>query len=267
MKRYILAVLWQVCLFLPLSAQSLSERPITRSTLYGTGTLNLYDTYLSPVEYSGMQLRLLRESTRQTPWLDGRVSRQVIFQGYLGMAENAAATASELSGMVNWNYALHHRFALFDGRLRLFVGPMVQLHGGFIYNTRGGNNPAQARLYANLAASGMACYHLPFQRLPVSLRYQVDAPLVGVMFSPQYGQSYYEIFSLGHADGVVHFTSLGNQPSLRHWFTVDAQFRRFTLRVGYLADMQQARVGGLRSHDYSHSFLIGLVKTLYVPVK
>ena len=40
------------------------------------------------------------------------------------------------------------------------------------------------------------------------------------------------------------------------------KFRRFTLRVGYMADMQQARVNGLRSHDYSHSFMVGLVKKL-----
>ena len=37
------------------------------------------------------------------------------------------------------------------------------------------------------------------------------------------------------------------------------KFQKFTLRVGYMADMQQARANGLRSHDYSHSFMLGLV--------
>lgn len=266
MMRKAFATLLLACLAGTLSAQKNDCRPITRSTMYGAGTVNLYDTYLSPLEYSGVQARVLRESTRMMPWWDGNISRQTLFQGYMGLAQNPAETADELAGMVNWNYALHYNFSLMENRLRLLVGPMLQLHGGFLYNTRNGNNPAQAKLYANLAASGMAIYHIPWKRMPVTLRYQVDAPLLGAMFSPEYGQSYYEIFSLGHSDGTIHFTSLHNQPSLRHWLTADLQFRPFTLRLGYMADMQQSRIGGLRTHDYSHSFMIGLVKKL-VPVK
>lgn len=265
MKRTLLSLLL-VGLTGLLSAQTGREHPIVRTTMYGAGMVNLYDTYLSPLEYRGEQLRVLRESTRMTQWLDGHVSRQTLFQGHLAMADNPAETASELAGMVNWNYALHYNFSLLDGRLTLAAGPMWQLHGGFLYNTRGGNNPAQAKLYTNVAASGMVKYDIPWKRLPLQLRYQLDMPLLGVMFSPQYGQSYYEIFSLGHTDGIVHFTSLHNQPSLRHWLTADMQFRTFTLRVGYMADMQQSRVGGLRTHDYSHSFMVGLVKKL-LPVK
>lgn len=261
MKRPLLILLF-ACLAGILPAQEETKRPITRSTMYGAGVVNLYDTYLSPLEYTGVQARVLRESTRMTRWFDGNISRQTLFQGYIGMADNPAETASELAGMVNWNYALHYNFSLMDGQLRLLAGPMVQLHGGFLYNTRNGNNPAQAKLYANLAASSMAVYHIPWKRMPVTLRYQVDTPLLGLMFSPTYGQSYYEIFSLGHTDGIVHFTSLHNQPSLRHWLTADLAFRPFTLRLGYMADMQQSRVGGLRTHDYSHSFMVGLVKKL-----
>ena len=265
MKRFWIVILLAGTIA-PLSAQKECNRPIVRSTMYGGGFSNLYDTYLSPVEYTGVQARVLRESSRMTRWFDGNVSRQTIFQGYVGMTENPAGTANELSGMVNWNYALHYNFHLFDGQLRLLAGPMAQLHGGFIYNTRNGNNPAQAKFYANLAASGMAIYHIPWKRVPITLRYQLDAPLLGLMFSPTYGQSYYEIFSLGHTDGIIHFTSLHNQPSLRHWLTTDMKFRSFTLRLGYMADMQQSRVSGLRTHDYSHTFMVGLVKKL-LPVK
>ena len=249
-----------LCLLLvSVGLRAQDANPVTRSTMYGLGGVNLYDTYLSPMEYTGVQVRVLRESSRMTPWMDGNVSRQVLFQGYMAAAENRAETASELAGMVNWNYALHYNFSLFEDRLTLLVGPMAQLHGGFVYNTRNSNNPAQARLYVNLAVSSMAQYRIPWKHCPLVLRYQVDAPCLGVMFSPQYGQSYYEIFSLGHADGTVVCTSFHNQPSLRHWLTADMTFRKFTLRAGYMADMQQARVNGLRSHDYSHTFMLGLV--------
>ena len=126
------------------------------------------------------------------------------------------------------------------------------------------NNPAQAKLYTNVAASGMALYNINWKRCPITLRYQVDVPVMGVMFSPEYGQSYYEIFSLGHTEGTVHFTSLHNQPTMRHWLTADVNFRKLTLRVGYMADMQQTSVGGLKSHDYSSSFMVGFVKNLRI---
>ena len=259
-SRNIIVSLWLWLVSVGLCAQE--ARPVIRSTMYGLGAVNLYDTYLSPMEYNGVQVRVLRESSRLTPWMDGKVSRQVMFQGHVATAENKAETASELAGMVNWNYALHYNFRCLDERLRWAIGPMAQIHGGFLYNTRNSNNPAQAKLYANLAASGMAIYHTPWKRVPITLRYQLDAPLLGLMFSPTYGQSYYEIFSLGHTDGIIHFTSLHNQPSLRHWLTADMKFRNFTLRLGYMADMQQSRIGGLRTHDYSHTFMIGLVKKL-----
>lgn len=262
MKRGLLAFVafcWMAC---SLSAQEKGGRPITRSTMYGVGVANLYDTYLSPVEYKGKQVRVLRESSRMEPWWGGRVSRQTLFQGHLALTDNPTETANELAGMVNWNYALHYNIPLFDGRLRLLVGPMMQMHGGFLYNTRNGNNPAQAKLYTSVAASGMVLYNINWKRSPITLRYQVDVPVMGIMFSPEYGQSYYEIFSLGHTDGTIHFTSLYNQPSMRHWLTADVNFGKITLRVGYMADMQQASVGGLKSHDYSSSFMVGLVRKL-----
>ena len=256
-SRNIIVSLWLWLVSVGLCAQE--ARPVIRSTMYGLGAVNLYDTYLSPMEYNGVQVRVLRESSRLTPWMDGKVSRQVMFQGHVATAENRAETASELAGMVNWNYALHYNFRCLDERLRWTIGPMAQIHGGFLYNTRNSNNPAQAKLYANLAASAIVAYSLPWKWLPVEVRYQLDVPFMGEMFSPQYGQAYYEIFSLGHADGTVCFTSFHNQPTWRHWLTADMKFQKFTLRVGYMADMQQARANGLRSHDYSHSFMLGLV--------
>lgn len=250
-----------------LSAQSMDKigtRPITRSTMYGAGSINLYDTYLSPLEYVGAQMRVVRESNRMTPWLDNKFSRQVLFQGHLASANNPAETASELAGMVNWNYALHYNLSFCHNQLQLLVGPMLQLHSGFTYNTRNGNNPAQARFSTNLAASVAIQYQIPWRVSPLSFRYQLDAPFFGIMFSPQYGQSYYEIFSLGHSAGTIVCTSLHNQLTLRHWLTADVTLRHCTIRMGYMADMRQSHVNELRAHDYSHSFLIGIVKRLTI---
>lgn len=238
-------------------------RYITRSTMYGMGCMQVLDTYLSPIEYNGTQVNLLRESSRRTRILQGKVSTQTIFQGNIGLAENPSATGNELTGLLNWNYALHYNFGNISDRLRFAIGPMAQIHGGFIYNTRNSNNPAQAKCYINLAASGMISYQVPWNAFPIKLRYQLDVPLLGAMFSPQYQQSYYDIFSLGHYDGNVVFTSLHNQPSMRSWFTSDLPFRTFTLRLGYMADLHQSKVNNIKCHTYSHAFMIGIVKHLY----
>ncbi|MDR0962225.1 MAG: DUF3316 domain-containing protein [Mediterranea sp.] len=242
-----------------LSSQQLRSQEITRATLYGAGFANVYDTYLSPQEYKGVDFRISRESTRMTSWMQGRISRQTLFQIDLGYTHNRVDNNNTFSGLANWNYGLHYNFPL-TANFRLLAGALIDLNGGFVYNLRNGNNPASARAYANLDASGMAVWNLRIKRYPITLRYQLNLPVAGVMFSPHYGQSYYEIFSLGNADGVVKFTSLHNQPSLRQMLTADFPVGKLNMRLAYLWDAQQSSVNDIRTHTYSHVFMIGVVK-------
>jgi len=238
------------------------HRYVTRATSYGVGFTNVFDTYLSPQEYKGIDFRLSRETIRMTKRFDGNVSVQNFFQADLGYTHNRADNNNTFSGLVNWNYGLHYQFRLTEN-FKLLAGGLLDLNGGFVYNLRNSNNPASARAYINLDASGMAIWHLKVKHYPLTLRYQVNLPVIGMLFSPHYGQSYYEIFSLGHASGVVRFTSLHNQPSLRQMFTVDLPIGKTNLRFSYLADLQQYKVNHLKTHTYSHVFMVGVVKELY----
>ena len=238
------------------------ERFVTRATLYGAGFTNLYDTYLSPQEYCGIDFRVMRESMRPTTWAHGRWSRQSLFQASLSYAHNHVDNNNTFGALANWNYGLHYHFPL-TPRFRLLAGGLADLNGGFLYNLRNGNNPVSARAYVNLDASGMAVWDVRVKRYPFRLRYQLIVPVLGVLFSPHYGQSYYEIFSLGNGRGVVKCTSLHSQPSLRQLLTGDVPVGTVTMRVGYVCDLQQSRVNGLRTHAYSHAFMVGLVKELY----
>lgn len=232
---------------------------IVRATLYGVGTANIFDTYLSPQEYKGIDFRISRESMRMTRLMDGNVSRQTFFQADVAYTHNRVDNNNTLAFLANWNYGWHYHFRLTDN-FKLLAGPMADLNGGFVYNMRNGNNPAQARAYVNLDASGMAIWDLRIGRYPLTLRYQLNVPVAGVMFSPHYGESYYEIFSLGNSGGVIKFTSLHNQPSLRQMLTADFPVSRVRMRLAYLWDAQQARVNGLKMHAYSHVFMVGVVK-------
>ncbi|MDE7085209.1 MAG: DUF3316 domain-containing protein, partial [Prevotella sp.] len=130
-----------------------------------------------------------------------------------------------------------------------------------IYNTSNSNNPAQARAALNLMPTGVASYRFSLFGKPFQARYELNLPLCGIRFSPHYGQSYYEIFSRGDNDHNVVATSFVTAPEWRQLITLDAQLsRRITLRVGYLGNMQQARINGLHQHIYTHRFLIGFTR-------
>lgn len=242
---------------------SARTRFVTRATMYGVGYTNVFDTYLSPQEYKGIDFRVSRESMRMTRWMDGNVSLQSFFQADLGYTHNHIDNNNSFSALANWNYGLHYNFPI-TSNFKLLAGGLLDLNGGFVYNLRNGNNPAQARAYINLDASGMAIWDLRIKHYPISLRYQINLPLMGVMFSPNYGQSYYEIFTLGNWGGVINFTSLHNQPSLRQMLTVDFPVGRAKMRLAYLWDAQQSKVNNIRTHTYSHVFMVGFVKELFL---
>lgn len=266
MKQTVLASLLYLLCFLPLHAQEDSlhtTRYVMRSTLFGAGFNNVMDTYLSPLEYTGPEIRILHERMRMTRLMDGNVSTQSIFQINASYTENISKTAKMYYGLVNWSYALHYQFRI-NEHLKILAGPMIDLNGGVIYNERNSNNPAQAKAYGNIAASAMAVYKFRIKEYPLTLRYQANLPLMGVMFSPEYGESYYEIFSLKNGGKNVIFTSLHHTPSLRQMLTLDFPIRSTIIRAGYLCDIQQSKANNLKTHSYSHDFMIGFVRNLYL---
>lgn len=240
-----------------------ANRFVMRANMIGIGVTNQLDTYLSPASYTGTEFRYLHEHMRMTRWMEGKVSVQSIFQLNFSNSTNKRGNGSVWAGMANWSYGWHYQQTL-SKNLKVLYGPLVDLNGGFIYNLRNSNNPAQARAYGNIDASAAVIYKFKIGNLPLVARYQLNLPLLGVMFSPEYGQSYYEIFDLKYKGKNVLFTSLHNQPSLRQFLTLDVPIHTTNLRVGYVCDTQQAHVNQLKNHSWSHVFMIGIVKNVYL---
>ena len=227
--------------------------------MFGIGGTNRLETYLSPLEYTGPEVRFMRESIRMTRMWGGRVSTQQFYEGNFSYSKNPTKDSKYLSGDIDWRIGWHYNWTPLPA-LRLMAGLQTGLSCGFVYNTSNGNNPAQGKLSTNIAASGMAIYRFNWLRRRFSVRYQFDMPLAGLMFSPNYGQSYYEIFSLGHYDRNVCFTWPGNAPCFSQLLTVDVPIGSGTLRLGYRCDIRQSHVNNLKSHTWSNLFMIGFVK-------
>lgn len=260
---FILIVL--TCLPTRIQAQDSLQatRHVMRSVMIGAGHNNTFETYLSPLEYEGPEVRFAYETMRMTRLMDGNVSAQNLFQLHASYTENISQTNHTYGGLVNWSYALHYQFRPAKG-LKILFGPMLDLNAGVVYNRRNSNNPAQAKAYGGLGASGMLIYRFRIKNYPLTVRWQANLPLLGVMFSPEFGESYYEIFSLGNGGRNVVFTSLHNNSSLRQLLTLDFPVGNTVMRVGYVCDLQQAKVNNLKSHTYSHDFMIGVVRNLYL---
>ena len=261
LRLCVLILIVLTCLPTRIQAQDSLQatRHVMRSVMIGAGHNNTFETYLSPLEYEGPEVRFAYETMRMTRLMDGNVSAQNLLQLHASYTENISQTNHTYGGLVNWSYALHYQF-----RPAILFGPMLDLNAGVVYNRRNSNNPAQAKAYGGLGASGMLIWKFRIKNYPMTLRYQANLPLLGAMFSPEFGESYYEIFSLGNGGRNVVFTSLHNNPSLRQLLTLDFPVGNTVMRVGYVCDLQQAKVNNLKSHTYSHDFMIGVVRNLYL---
>ena len=243
------------------------ERVITNSKMIGWGATNILDSYLSPEEYTGLDLRYISHTLRQRE--GSHMIHELIHQGNIAYVNNRAKNGREIAGNYNFQYGLHYLLGTWElGRneLQLEAGGNAELNLGFLYNTRNSNNPAQARAFINMMPVAALTYnfHHPFRSSDYRdfrLRYEVGMPLVGLMFSPNYGQSYYEIFSKGNYDHNLVPTYIGNAPSLRHFLTLDFPLWRATFRIGYQGEYLQAHVNKIKYHTYTHALLLGVTKT------
>jgi len=240
-------------------AQEETKLPLTYQSLsVGMGQSSAYDSYLSPLKYSGYTIGLAGERMKTTGLLKSRISTQHLFHLEFANTENPSKSANTYVGSVNYNYGMYYRFDPIQ-KLQLFAGLQGDALLGFVYNLRNGNNPANAKANLDLNVSGMAAYQFHIKRQAVQLRYQINVPFVGALFSPEFGQSYYEI-SLRDGNPLVHFAAWHNRFALRNIFSVELPLDFCTLRLSAMNWLYETRVNDLNTQLISNSIYVGVSK-------
>lgn len=230
--------------------------------MVAVGYTNRLDTYLSPINYKGTDVRFISDvmRKRKCAW-----DTKLTHDAGLDQTHNYADNAQTLSGHYDFAFSMMHRWTFHDDNVTLRLGGMSELYLGFAYNMRNtANNPAQGYVSLHIGGAGMVTYTTPIRikKRSVSVSYEARLPLVGMMFSPNYGQSYYEIFSRDNYDHNVVVNTIAT-PSFRQMLSVDVPVWKSTdVRIGYLNDIRQATPNNLKQHIYTHSFVFGILQKL-----
>ena len=229
------------------------------------GTANSLDTYLSPLTYRGTELRFTSQvvhNRKERNWT------HTLTHG-LRLARESMRTNDgvRLEGgydlSCSWQRKIVNRTVGYWGRLMVTAGAGVDATVGFRYNAQNSNNPAQAEAAVCFTPAMAADWRFFLvspksgRRHTLGLRYEAAVPLVGMMFSPAFGQSYYEIFSRGNYDHNLCTIWVGNAPSLRQRLLFNFKLLKRHFFMGYEGDYRQAKVNNIKYHRYTNAAVLG----------
>lgn len=220
------------------------------------GYAAVHDSYLTPITYDGLDLGLSIEATR--PLRQGRWLWQLGVGADYNYVENPAQNNDLHKLMGDIAYSMQRTWkGVLSPKLNLAAGPMAQVRAGIVYDAVNSNNPVTVRAHANLGAAAMAWFNTRLGRKPVTLRYQLQVPVMGVFFAPEYDESYYEIY-LGNHRNLAHLGWWGNRLDMTHYLGADFKMGKRQLRLGYRARLEHWTVNHLHVHDVSHALVLGL---------
>ena len=220
------------------------------------GYASVHDSYLTPITYDGINLALGYEASR--PCKQGNWLWQFNVGADYNYVENPAGNNELHKLMGDLSFGMRRQWrGVFTPKLDLSVGPMTGLRAGIVYNAVNSNNPVTARAHWNLGFATAAAFNTRLGRKPVTLRYQLQLPVAGVFFAPEYDESYYEIY-LGNHKNLAHLGYWGNRFDMTNYLRADLNMCKVMIRIGYRNRLEHWTVNHLHVHDFTHSLVLGI---------
>jgi len=249
-----------LCCSLTAVAQDDMNASLPRLSMFTVegGYASIHDSYLTPITYDGAGLGLGYEAMRPARFSPDKWLWQLQVGADYNYVENPARNNDLHKVMGNILFDMQRAWrGVLHPRLGFAAGPMTQLRAGIVYDAVNSNNPVTVHAHWNVGATGMAWFDTRMWRLPVTLRYQVQLPVMGVFFAPEYDESYYEIY-LGNHKNLAHMGWWGNRVDMTHYLGVDMHLGGTTLRVGYRTRLEHWNANNLKVHDFGHALVLGI---------
>lgn len=210
------------------------EHTVSNKWTFSLGNIKLADSYLSNQEYSGLAYGLKGQhgayyhNTTQVSW-------HFFEKIKAGQLINASYSAAILYGSANIGFGSHYIFKdIFKG-FSIKTGAIIDAYAGIKYQNRNVNNPVSSDIQLQLLASLAAEYCYVWKNFGLHFGYSLSAPILGGMFIPQMGQSYYEIYldNYSNLNKVVHFSSFHNMYGINGLLSCNLIFKGFTLNLSF----------------------------------
>lgn len=239
------------------TARELPVRLVSSAWMAEIGSSHIANTYLSPEKYAGQRYALTYSRLQA---MKGSLDRCI--QGWdLGVAfdrtKNRAGNSTMPSATISGSWRMMRRWHLPSG-FQVGIGGYTGAEFGALYLSRNSNNPAQALAAVCVGPEAFAQWSGQLKRTPIALRWQVSSPLLGAFFCQNYGELYYEI-QLGNRRDLIHCAWPGSRRAVKSLLSVDFNFGRSTLRLGYRFGAMSARANNITTRMISHCAVVGVV--------
>jgi hypothetical protein len=244
---------------LNLNAQNAENKKYLLTNYLNTtevSALSLTDPYLSPLKYSGIGVSYNTENSRFLTAENSFLSRQNKLKLQAGLLLNPRNTAAMMNIGMNYGWGMYYHFRI-NKDFQLLAGGLWDADFGFKYLDRNVNNPVNLDLATNLNLTGKAKYDLPFRRKTLQLQLEVQTPVMGCMFVPLGGASYFEMFQLGNLTDAFHFSSLYNKRGLNTKFVVEVPFNRSVWHFGFRTSSLKYSSNNLVFKRNEYSLVVG----------
>ncbi len=186
------------------------------------------DTYLSLLSFQGYQVGLGNEwwqSFRQPHWEHvGRVDLNVF-------RYTPNPPGNRITGLlIGGGWGALYRWKWLDERLQVHAGPYLEAEFGVRYLGNNVNKPLSMDIAVDVKAMGGVSWSFYGKKNSYRLNYLIRTNLIGFDYVPEYGQSYYELYS--GVPGIARCAGHWNHNTVKHELSLDLQFPHSTWRVG-----------------------------------
>ena len=195
------------------------------------------DQYLSPLKYSNHYLSI------QNQWRQPLLSKQkdsLCLWTHTGTLriEGQRLYSPQYTNMMyglllegGWGAEYNFNHLIGVRGFNLFLGPYLDALFCARQHATNVNKPFSFDIILQTYARLGVAYAFAHKQTSYRIGYTAQLGLLGCMFIPEYGQSYYEI-SQGVSHGDFHFASLNNCIQFRQRLCFDMQFKRSAWTIG-----------------------------------